>query len=441
MNSALFLLYFIIYKTIFNMGNGVRLTEEEVLSRINERCIEANVEFIGFDNEENKYKNDVTRLTLKCNKCGNIWKTTTYGKFVRGKRGCPNCSKTKEKTEKDIIDDINRLCEEKDYTFLGFNGEFVGIYTKLKLKCNKCNREWHTTSYNNFRKIGRNSHSCKKNNPSKMTVRYDTDEIIEKIKSKLIGTSLEFVSFDERGYVGRTSTHVLLKCKVCGEVNNFSYSYVIGNNIKCKYCEFGGKFSHEKAVEIVEEKCKKLNYTFLGFLTDNGRYNGERTYLILQCNKCGYLWKSTTFGNFRKTIKCMHCINSWKMEKEIESLLRSKDIEFVEHCRTYHLPWLKNKISLSLDFYLPQYNIGIECQGRQHFEVVSTFGGEKGYEESLERDTKKLNLCKENGLKLLYYDSENNHKEFLGEKVYNTENEILKVITSYGQKNKNISNP
>ena len=54
---------------------------------------------------------------------------------------------------------------------------------------------------------------------------------------------------------------------------------------------------------------------------------------------------------------------------------------------------------------------------------------------TIERDKKKLILCKENGIKLLYYDSEHKHTEFLGEKVYNNENNIIKEITSYEQKN------
>ena len=82
-----------------------------------------------------------------------------------------------------------------------------------------------------------------------------------------------------------------------------------------------------------------------------------------------------------------------------------------------------------------QYKIAIECQGRQHFEPVLDFGGEKSFKETIERDKKKLILCKENGIKLLYYDSEHNHTEFLGEKVYNNENNIIKEITSYEQKN------
>ena len=34
---------------------------------------------------------------------------------------------------------------------------------------------------------------------------------------------------------------------------------------------------------------------------------------------------------------------------------------------------------MSLDFYLPKYNMAIECQGEQHYKPIEYFGGEKEY--------------------------------------------------------------
>ena len=413
-----------------------KITNEIALKRINEKCKEKNIEFIGFDNEENKYGNDSTHLILKCNKCGNVWKTTTYGKFVRVGRGCPNCCKTRKLTENEIIEKIKELCEEKNYSFLGFNGEFNGISTKLLLKCNICGKEWGTTTFINLRQRGRKSHTCGKNNPLFTNNNLNEERAIKRIKRVLENTSLEFISFDENGYVGCNTSHVMLKCKKCGEINKYLFSYVVRNSACCKNCEGKGRYSDEFARKETENKCKLLNYSLLGFDTEDGRYHGKNTRLILKCNKCNHIWKSTTFASFRQNvIKCLGCVNSWKMEKEVESYLNKHSIKYVHDCRNHILPWLKNKISLSLDFYLPDYNVGIECQGRQHFEPVSSFGGDEVFQATIERDKKKLQLCKENGVKLLYYDSEHKHTEFLGEKVYNDENKLLKEITSYEQKN------
>ena len=58
-----------------------------------------------------------------------------------------------------------------------------------------------------------------------------------------------------------------------------------------------------------------------------------------------------------------------------------------------------------MTFYLPEYNIFIECQGRQHFLPVDAFGGEKGFESTKIRDKIKLQKCIDNNIKPLYFSN------------------------------------
>ena len=61
----------------------------------------------------------------------------------------------------------------------------------------------------------------------------------------------------------------------------------------------------------------------------------------------------------------------------------------------------------SLDFYLPDYNIAIECQGVQHYrENCGMFGGK----EQRMRDILKEKECKQNGIKIIYYTDYKNRK-------------------------------
>ncbi len=415
------------------MSTGKRLTNDEALKRIKEKCKERDIDFIGFKNKENTYKNNKTYLILKCNKCGNIWGSTSYDKFVTQNRGCPNCIPNKKLTEKEIIDRVNTICKEKDFTFLGFNGEFKGADTKFLLRCNKCNEEWGTTTYNNLRKCNRSTHTCGRKNPFSMASNLNEDTAIKKVKDVLKNSSLDFIGFKENKYIGGKKSHILLKCKKCGEITEYLYRTLVSKNHMpiCKSCEYKDKISNDEAIRKINEKCKCLNYEFLGFDNTKNRYESKNTYLVLKCNKCDTTWKTTTYYSFiHNDIKCPRCTNSWKMEKEIEGILRKNNINFIHQCRNKDLPWLTNKISLSLDFYLPDYRIAIECQGRQHFEPVLDFGGEKSFNESIKRDKKKLTLCKEHNVKLLYYDSEHNHKNFLNEKVYNTKEEIINILKS-----------
>lgn len=413
-------------------GIGIKLTQKQALSRILSKCQERDISFIGFDNKENKYTNNIVYLILKCNKCGHVWKTTNYTHFIDNIRNCPNCSSYKHLTDQERINSITKTCEERDFKFMGYVGDtFKGGTTKLKLKCTKCNKEWDSTTLSNFLRNDRKSHHCGRNNstPIKKTI-LNTDRAAQKVIRVLKGTSLEFIGFDG-GYNGFAHSYVFTKCTKCGKTNRFSFHYLVSNKKKvwCKNCEIGGKFSNEEAVRIIQDKAQYLDYVFLGWDNKENVYKGKETYLILQCKKCGRVWKTTTFESFKlNTIKCIGCTNSWKMPKEIEYILKKENINFIEECRSKNLPWLKNKVSLSLDFYLPEYKIGIECQGRQHFEPVLDFGGERTFVECQLRDKKKLELCKENDIILLYYDSEHNHQSFLGEKVYNSQDEILREI-------------
>lgn len=60
--------------------------------------------------------------------------------------------------------------------------------------------------------------------------------------------------------------------------------------------------------------------------------------------------------------------------------------------------WLKQQ---HFDVWFPDWNIAIEYHGEQHFRPIEFFGGAEAFEKNVERDTRKLNLTKRHGVKLL----------------------------------------
>lgn len=93
---------------------------------------------------------------------------------------------------------------------------------------------------------------------------------------------------------------------------------------------------------------------------------------------------------------CLKC-NESRLEREIRLLLDSKTIKYEKEKM---FEWLGQK---RLDFYLPKYNIAIECQGEQHFLSVEHFGGNENFKTVINNDKTKRKLCEEHGIKLLYY--------------------------------------
>lgn len=415
--------------------NGIRLTNEEAIARINERCNDLNYVFLGFDNEDNVYTNNKVKLKLHCNKCGSEWNTTSYEKFMCGRNGCPGCNVRRKHSPEKIKKQVTEKCKKLDYEFLGFVGEYRSRGdTKLKLRCNKCGEEWETTTVENFLREGRNSHSCGRKNPSEMPSVYHEEEQIERIKNRLSGSSLEFISFGENGYNGSEKAKVLVYCNKCGETFEIAlHNLIYGTKEtpECPKCQYNGKVSNEEAIEKIKHKCELLEYEFLGFDNPKNRYDGKETKLILKCLKCGYIWKTTTYANFMyKAIKCRGCTNNWHLERTIECYLKEAGIPYEIQKR---FDWLKNKINMTLDFYLPDYDIGIECQGRQHFIPVDKFGGEEGFKDTQIRDTLKKNQCENHKIKILYFTELKKYNNFMGEKLLKTNNDLIEKIQSYGR--------
>ena len=71
--------------------------------------------------------------------------------------------------------------------------------------------------------------------------------------------------------------------------------------------------------------------------------------------------------------------------------------------------------SKSLDFYLPQKNIAIECQGIQHFNIVEYFGGKKVLSDTIKRDIDKYKTLIDNNIKPIYIVSKKYKNDLLND--------------------------
>lgn len=113
-----------------------------------------------------------------------------------------------------------------------------------------------------------------------------------------------------------------------------------------------------------------------------------------------------------------------------------KEFSNVEYQKTF--PFLQNKSGVQkIDFYLPEYNVGIELNGRQHYVPVEIWGGENGLALTQKRDLNKYIQCKENGIRLFYFTPPS-MKQFISnyfEKVYTSLEELIRNIKS--EKNDN----
>ena len=102
-------------------------------------------------------------------------------------------------------------------------------------------------------------------------------------------------------------------------------------------------------------------------------------------------------------------INHSHGERDIIKFLVSNSIIFVEEKR---FDDCRNILPLPFDFYLPEYNICIEFDGKQHFESISYWGGDDGLINRQHNDNIKNNYCYEKNIELIRirYDEKINDK-------------------------------
>jgi len=98
------------------------------------------------------------------------------------------------------------------------------------------------------------------------------------------------------------------------------------------------------------------------------------------------------------------------------TLFRKLESEFsqtqvIQHGRP---SWLGRQ---HFDVWFPHWKIAIEYHGRQHFEPVEFFGGKDAFEKTVERDTRKVQLAKENSVDMIIvvegYDIEHLTREII----------------------------
>ena len=99
-------------------------------------------------------------------------------------------------------------------------------------------------------------------------------------------------------------------------------------------------------------------------------------------------------------------------EKRIYNYLQRKNIKFIWQKKFKDC---KDKRELPFDFYLSKYNLIVEFDGIQHYEITSRFGKE-GLEETQKHDRIKNTYCTKNNIsmiRLTYVDLSNNMIEWI----------------------------
>ena len=201
---------------------------------------------------------------------------------------------------------------------------------------------------------------------------------------------------------GNNKTKVKIKCNTCGTV----FEQKINNHLNgqgCPECakrqraKFKTKTAEDVIKEFIEVHGNKYSY-------DKVEYKGDKIKVTITCPIHGDF--PMTPNNHKAGQGCPSC-NQSHIEEQTKLLLEKNNIRFEPQKR---FSWLRNKRKMPLDFYLPEYNAAIECQGIQHYETSGNIFTKEKVEYTQQNDILKYNLCIEHGI-LIYYVKYNDSVE------------------------------
>ena len=353
-----------------------------------------------YDYSKVVYKGNKRKVCIICPEHGEFW--VTPNNFYKQK-GCPKCVGNYGMDKDYFIELASKRFDNKyDYSQVVWKG-----YQKKKV-CIICpeHGEFWQTPLSHLRSLG-----CPKCSGSYMDQYYFVE------KSSIIHNNK--YDYSRVRYVnGRTSVCII--CPKHGVFYQKASLHLRGSG--CRKC-----FNEETGIRTT-----KTAEDFLLIANDvhKGRYDysqmqyvNRKTPIKIICPKHGPFIQ-TPKDHIRGS-GCPMCNNS-VLEDMVTSLLKRNNIPFIPQ-QTFD--WLTHNGTLRLDFYLPDYEIAIECQGLQHFQSVEFWGGQEGLKQTMARDEIKRLLCEQKGIKMLYFSNLGIRYPY---RVIEDPGQLLKIIMSKG---------
>ena len=345
-------------------------------------CIEKNGEYYDYSLIPEEFKG-TDKIPLICPKHGVFY--TIARNHKNSGTGCIKCgyervSQKRRCSFEDFIKKAQKFLSDGRYEII--ENSFTKTSSKIKVKCNKCGHIFEIKGSEFLQ--GRGCPMCHPF-PKKLT----HQEFVEKLNELM--PNLEVIS----EYDGNRKP-IYVRCKIHNYVFKTT-SKRLFNGHNCQKCyDDRRSIVRRKDINVLLNELSKINnYEYPNIFAE---YKNNKSKITSVCKLHGEF--KATANKLLRGASCPKCEQSM-FENYIEHILYDNNINFVYEKRFEWLKGIKNGLS-SLDFYLPNYNIAIECQGEQHFKKSLYIRSKYSFEDRVANDILKYNLCKEHGMPLIY---------------------------------------
>jgi len=260
---------------------------------------------------------------------------------------------------------------------------YLGIKSKVKIKCLICgNIFWQTPNSHIGKCVGCTLCGYKK--ASNKQIRKLSNVILE--ANKIHNFKYDYSLIFSRTYKG-LKQKVPIVCPIHGIFKQQLNWHISGKN-GCPEC--GGNIKLETSEFI--ERSKKVHGD--KYVYDDIVYKNEKTKVQIFCKLHNSFFYQKPFAHVRLKQGCPKC-NESRGEKGIRLFLENNNIEYIKE---YIIKDLGN---YRFDFYLPNYNLIIEFDGKQHFQPVEFFGGLVALRKTKYNDYIKTMYCLNNAINII----------------------------------------
>lgn len=207
-----------------------------------------------------------------------------------------------------------------------------------------------------------------------------------------------------------TDLKLFYKHQILNELNTYSGFYFLGGIRRVQYIvneykqiKNNDKFKIEvKETTMFLEDINKVVPLDMDYYDEKMKFDSSKNYYR------EFIEEKKQFEDIdlvaKERLGYGKAIGRWKREEELYSLIK-KIYNKYNIIYQYRPTFLLDEITKgqqSLDIYIEELKVGIEYQGKQHYEPVEIFGGEEGFKNTVKRDQKKLEVCQQNGVKIAY---------------------------------------
>lgn len=354
-----------------------------------------------YDYSESVYHGSEQPIMVRCKEHGlfEIKAAYLHTRKIRPV-GCPYCLKEPKYT----IDDVREFVEKKSKgKWKVLSSEYSNNKRPLDCECSvhgKFRISWSSLLQ------GKGCRYCGIEHRALLNRKSDS-EIRQLIQEADVYNQV--ILLDNEDYAGVKVKHIF-KCPEHGEYISTPENVLLGlknGNSCCPICR--NLKCSERLRRDKEDVITQMSHVHNGLYEyDLNTYVDMKTKIKMVCKLHGEFWQTPQVH--LSGCGCPVCRSS-RLEKSVADYCKSHGIRYIPQWKP---DWLK---PLRCDFYLPDYDAVIECQGLQHFEPIDFYGGIKQFNKRQKADNKKLTLCLEHGIKVFYF-SDTQYDTFMDEPVY-----------------------